>query len=310
MASRSGGGSRGLAHLGVLQAFAQRGVLPLVDVVGGTSQGAFTAAAFACSLSVPATEAQLARLSASLSSTLKALQSLTLPLHSYFSGTSFNELLKDAFRDRQIEDLWLRSFYVTTDVTAATMRVHTAGSLWRYVRASMTLLGVLPPVRDPANGHLLVDGGYVANLPVQTLRALSPQCATVFAVDVENKSNCCEGIPAYGDSLSGWFLCWRSLLSALRLGDRVRVPSLSELSLRVSYVSNSMLNRELLSRGDPGLVYIQPDVGSKYSILDYHKSREIVDAGREAAHRVLEGWLPTSRLAQLQLEQREAPAVA
>ena len=296
----SGGGARGLAHLGVLQAFAQRGVLPLVDVVGGTSQGAFTAAAYACSLSVPDTEAKLARLSTSLSSTLLALQSLTLPLHSYFSGGTFNQLIKEAFHDRQIEDLWIRSCYVTTDVTAATMRVHTAGSLWRYVRASMTLLGVFPPVRDTADGHLLVDGGYVANLPVQTLRALSPQCGVVWAVDVENKSNPCESIPSFGDSLSGWFLLWRSLLSALRLGDRVRVPSLSELSLRVAFVSNSMLNRELLSRGDPGLVYMRPDVGDRFSLLDYHRRPEIIDAGREAAHRALALWLPSSRLAQLQ----------
>ena len=44
----------------------------------------------------------------------------------------------------------------------------------------------MPPMRD-YNGHLLLDGGYVSNLPVEGLKALSPQCGTVFAVDVENK---------------------------------------------------------------------------------------------------------------------------
>ena len=39
------------------------------------------------------------------------------------------------------------------------------GSLWRYVRASMTLAGYLPPLCDPVDGHLLLDGGYVNNLP-------------------------------------------------------------------------------------------------------------------------------------------------
>lgn len=39
------------------------------------------------------------------------------------------------------------------------------GSLWRYVRASMSLSGYLPPLCDPIDGHLLLDGGYVNNLP-------------------------------------------------------------------------------------------------------------------------------------------------
>lgn len=39
------------------------------------------------------------------------------------------------------------------------------GSLWRYVRASMSLSGYMPPLCDPKDGHLLLDGGYVNNLP-------------------------------------------------------------------------------------------------------------------------------------------------
>ncbi len=39
------------------------------------------------------------------------------------------------------------------------------GCLWRYVRASMSLSGYLPPLCDPKDGHLLLDGGYVNNLP-------------------------------------------------------------------------------------------------------------------------------------------------
>lgn len=39
------------------------------------------------------------------------------------------------------------------------------GSTWRYVRASMSLSGYLPPLCDPVDGHLLLDGGYVNNLP-------------------------------------------------------------------------------------------------------------------------------------------------
>ncbi|KAK2087221.1 hypothetical protein P7K49_033128 [Saguinus oedipus] len=45
-------------------------------------------------------------------------------------------------------------------------------SLWRYVRASMTLSGYLPPLCDPKDGHLLMDGGYINNLPGKWLPEL------------------------------------------------------------------------------------------------------------------------------------------
>lgn len=39
------------------------------------------------------------------------------------------------------------------------------GHLWRYVRASMSIVGIFPPLCDPLDGHLLADGCYVNNVP-------------------------------------------------------------------------------------------------------------------------------------------------
>lgn len=39
------------------------------------------------------------------------------------------------------------------------------GTLWRYVRASMSIAGVLPPMCDTIDGHLLIDGCYINNVP-------------------------------------------------------------------------------------------------------------------------------------------------
>ena len=64
-----------------------------------------------------------------------------------------------------LQDLWLPYFCITTDITDSKMKVHRMGSLWHYVRASMSLSGYLPPLCDPVDGHLLLDGGYTNNLP-------------------------------------------------------------------------------------------------------------------------------------------------
>lgn len=50
-------------------------------------------------------------------------------------------------------------------ILCLTHRLPSSGSLWRYVRASMSLSGYLPPLCDPKDGHLLMDGGYINNLP-------------------------------------------------------------------------------------------------------------------------------------------------
>uniref|UniRef100_A0A6P7GZS0 Neuropathy target esterase sws-like n=1 Tax=Diabrotica virgifera virgifera TaxID=50390 RepID=A0A6P7GZS0_DIAVI len=39
------------------------------------------------------------------------------------------------------------------------------GHLWRYVRASMSIVGIFPPICDPIDGHMISDGCYVNNVP-------------------------------------------------------------------------------------------------------------------------------------------------
>lgn len=75
----------------------------------------------------------------------------------------------------RIEHEWPTFFLprksITTDLSASRMRVHSFGSLWRYVRGSMTLTGYLPAICDPVDGHYLVDGGYINNLPADVAKA-------------------------------------------------------------------------------------------------------------------------------------------
>lgn len=37
--------------------------------------------------------------------------------------------------------------------------------IWRYIRGSMSVAGVFPPICDPSDGHHLIDGCYVNNVP-------------------------------------------------------------------------------------------------------------------------------------------------
>jgi predicted acylesterase/phospholipase RssA/CRP-like cAMP-binding protein len=298
-----GGGSRGLAHLGVLQVLEERNIG--IDVIGGTSQGAFMAACYALTLDTNACVPLVKRLANAIGNTWSLVTSLTLPIFSYFSGTSFNDALIDNFKDTQIEDLWIKYFCVSTDVTNDTTVVHQTGPLWRFCRASMTVVGLLPPLWD--RGRLLVDGGYTNNLPVEVLRSLSPQVNQVVCVDVENKDNrLFEGIDNYGDSLSGWFIAWKWCLSMLRLSPSLRIPPLSEVALKISYISHGMMIRNLLKHADDSIIYIRPDVGTKYKLLDYHLMTNIVQTGMDAAVETLDKWEHRQHRRLLKLLHRAA----
>lgn len=58
-------------------------------------------------------------------------------------------------------------FCVTTNLTQGEASVHSSGTLWRLVRASMTVVGLVPPVS--VDGDLLIDGGYLNNIPVDVM---------------------------------------------------------------------------------------------------------------------------------------------
>jgi hypothetical protein len=116
-----GGGARGMAHIGVLKAIEERGIP--IDMVGGTSQGAFIAGLYASRLSAHAAEIG-AREYAFGFHLLGYLKSLTLPLLSYFEGSRFTEMIKNAFGEDDILDFWIPYFCISTSVSYSNIRVH------------------------------------------------------------------------------------------------------------------------------------------------------------------------------------------
>ncbi|CAH1402896.1 unnamed protein product [Nezara viridula] len=158
-----GGGAKGASHVGILKALEEAGIP--IDMVGGVSIGAFIGALW-CMHRDTATVTQKAReWSKKMNQWWTLLFDLTYPVTSMFTGRAFNRTIQGTFGETRIEDLWVPYFTLSTDITTSAMRVHRHGVLWRYVRASMSLSGYMPPLCDPVDGHLLLDGGYVNNLP-------------------------------------------------------------------------------------------------------------------------------------------------
>lgn len=263
-----GGGARGAAHLGMIKAIREAGIP--IDMIGGVSIGAFMGALWAQETDLtPVT--QIARnWSLTMTSLWRQILDLTYPVTAMFTGAAFNRTIHDVFGERQIEDLWLPYFTVTTDITSSAPRVHRNGSLWRYVRSSMSLSGYLPPLCDPMDGHLLLDGGYVNNLPADVMyTVMGPK--TIIAVDVGSQDE--TDLTNYGDTLSGWWLLWNRWNP---FGQTIRVPNLPEIQSRLAYVS-CVRQLEEVKRSDY-CSYIRPPI-DHFKTLQFGSFDQILQVG-------------------------------
>uniref|UniRef100_A0A8C5P5J6 lysophospholipase n=1 Tax=Jaculus jaculus TaxID=51337 RepID=A0A8C5P5J6_JACJA len=132
-----GGGARGCSHIGVLKALEEAGVP--VDLVGGTSIGSFIGALYAEERSASRTKQRAREWAKSMTSVLEPVLDLTYPVTSMFTGSAFNRSIHRVFQDKQIEDLWLPYFNVTTDITASAMRVHKDADIARSMGAKTVI---------------------------------------------------------------------------------------------------------------------------------------------------------------------------
>lgn len=266
----SGGGARGFAHLGVVRALREHGWT--FDYVGGTSIGAIIGAGIACDWD-DATLHEVYRRAFVLTN---PLSDWTLPLVALRSGRSVVRRLREAFGERDIEDLPLPFFCVSSNLTEGAVEVHERGLLWRALRASSAIPGILPPLFH--DGQVLVDGGLIDNLPVAPMR--QRVSGPIVASDVGGEYR----LPAPFDEDHG--PPWWKLLPELFVPRRR--PGIMQILLRSGMVNSALSTQR--ARKLCRMLFMPPLEGIE--LLDWSGFERAVQAGYEYACRRLEGVPP------------------
>jgi NTE family protein len=170
----SGGGARGLAHIGVIAALAEAGLV--VDRLAGCSMGAFIAGTAALGLDADQIRSvchdELVRRS--------PFSDWTLPRVALIRSRRAERMLHRVFGELQVEELPRPLYTVSADLLSSEIVVHRRGPLLEAVGISMSIPGLVPPV--VRHGRLLVDGGVLNNLPVDLMYDLAE--GPIVAVDV------------------------------------------------------------------------------------------------------------------------------
>ncbi len=269
----SGGGARGFAHIGVIRAIKECG-LP-IDLIGGTSMGAIIAGQYAMGRSVE----EIVELNRKGFVGLAPHRDKTVPIMAMITGRKLTKMLKMMFGSRQIEDLWIKFFCVSANLTRAEMMVHQEGPLWLWTRASVAVPGAIPPVVLP-NGDLLIDGGILNNLPADVMGQLVQ--GSVIAVDVCARTDLTTTVGAH-TSFSGWELLWGRLNPFAK---RVAVPNIFNILTRATML-NTLSKIETIKRQADLYLHV-PTEG--ISIFDWKSIDRIVDIGYRCAVDAIETW--------------------
>lgn len=271
----SGGGARGLTHIGVLKVLEEMRIP--VDYITATSMGSIVGGLYASGYGASALDAEVQKLDwKSMFSDSPPRQDLSLRRKEYDARYSVPfqlgyregevQVFKGAIAGANLE-LWLHRMTqrddalgsfdelpipfraVATDMVSGRQVVFRAGPLYQAMRASMSVPGVFAPVE--INDHIYGDGGLVNNLPVDVVQAMGADI--VIAVNI--------GTP---------------LMSKKQLSSIVGFAS---QSLNILTEQNV---REQLARLGPNDVLIEPDLGN-INFLDFEQSAKLIALGEAAA---------------------------
>lgn len=280
-----GGGSRGISHVGVVTALEKHGIP--VDLIGGTSIGSFVGGLYAREHNIVSIYGKTKRFSRRIGSIWRSIFDLTYPVTSYITGYEFNRGIWKVFGYSEIEDFWLKYFCNSTNITNSTMEIHETGYAWRFIRASMSLAGLLPPITF--NGSMLLDGGYLDNLPVLEMKNRGAKY--IIAVDVGSVD---DRTPMdYGDTLSGFWVLFNKMNP---FSKHPNPPNMMDIQLRLAYVAS--VNALALAKKTSGVIYLRPPIDD-YATLDFPKFDEIYNVGLVYADNLLTKWASQDRLPKI-----------
>lgn len=280
----SGGGAKGLAHIGVLKAIEQAGVK--IDYIAGTSTGAIVGALYAAGYTAAQLDVmfkkvdfstliqdQVPRRAKTFNEKDESIKyALTLPFDgleiSFPTGLSngqniynlFSKLTSHVNHLTDFSKLPIPFLCVATNAENGEMVLLENGYLPRAVSAS----GALPTLFNPVviNDMILIDGGIVNNYPIKELKAKGVD--VIIGVDVQ------DGIKKKKD-----------LTSALDI---------------VLQVNNYTSVKQMQTKIKDTDVFIKPNI-EEFSVVSFDDANRIVQAGFEAANQVTQ---KLERIAQQQ----------
>ncbi len=169
----SGGGARGIAHIGVLEALEKYGIKP--QVVSGTSMGAIVGVFYAAGY--PPGEL----LKILLERKFHKMVNWHMPFSGLIDMDKVKKVMKEMIGKDDFSSLKMPYYCAVTNLNSGLEEVKSEGKLFRWVVASASIPVVFEP--QIIDGNTYVDGGLLNNLPAEAIR---DECQLLIGVHVNH----------------------------------------------------------------------------------------------------------------------------
>ncbi|XMO87713.1 patatin-like phospholipase family protein [Algibacter sp. AS12] len=266
----SGGGAKGLAHIGVLKVIDSLGIR--IDYIAGTSMGSIIGALYASGYSGKQLDSifheidfdkiindDLPRSSTAFSERSNMEKyALKLPFNNFKiklpsalsrGHNTYSLFLKLLIHVNEINDfskLPIPFFCIATNVEKGEQVLLEKGNLTQAIMASSALPSLFQPVN--INKDLLIDGGVVNNYPVDEIRAKGMDI--IIGVDVQDG-----------------------------LANRDELTSAPDVLIQIN---NFRTIHDMKFKVEKTDIYIKPDI-RKFNVVSFDEGKEIINSGKIAA---------------------------
>lgn len=271
----SGGGAKGLAHIGVLRVLEEAGVE--VSYIGGTSMGAIIGGLYAAGYSANELDSIFNSLDPDamlrdftprgsknfFEKRNDELYALSLPFKKFKIGfptafskglynyTTVNRLTDHVRYVRNFDDLPIPFVCIATDIETGTEVVLRKGVLPDAILASSAFPSLYSPVE--IDGRLLIDGGVTNNYPIEEVRAMGADI--IIGVDVQDP-----------------------------LKTRDQIKGATGVLIQIN---NYQMIQKMEGKREATDIYIKPDIAG-FTVISFEEGREIIAKGEESGRKILD----------------------
>ena len=272
----SGGGARGLAHIGAIETLESHGYE--ITSIAGCSMGALIGGMYVAG-KLPEVKDWVLALDRRK---VLSLVDFSLSLTHLVKGDRVMEALKEIVPDVNIEDLPIPYTAIATDWNSGKEVIFDHGSLYDAIRASISIPLFLNPVRR--EDMLLVDGGLVNSLPLN--RVVRHSGDLLFGINVSTHDY-------QGELLMQQFVERKLLSKSMPVAVMNRIMKHFE-GININYVTLLMRTiaimleqntRQQILISRPDLVVQVPM--KRYGVFDFDKAAAILQIGKHKTSRTL-----------------------
>jgi len=280
----SGGGARGIAHIGVIEELERQGYT--ISSIAGTSMGALVGGIYAfgkmdvykkwvCSLN-----------------RMKIFRLLDFNFsgQGLVRGDRLFNALRELIDDVLIEELKIPYAAVAADIVNKKEVVFTSGSLLDAIRASIAIPTILTPVK--AGNGFLVDGGVINNLPIDHVKRQPGDILVAVNVNAEVPDDRNDGLNeepgikhnGYQDKIMEFYEYLHKLNPLRHEG---KFGYFDVINKTISLITYHTCQISLEKYSPDVLVNISHECCATF---DFDRGNEMIEKGRAAANKALESF--------------------